>query len=1007
MNNTAHSSADGFFVQSFSNMNMTGNLAYNVTGQGYHCVYSNDSVYEQNVAKNNSENGIFFNGCQRIRVENNTAFRNGHGGITLANAGNMTITDNLAYNNSEGFMVTTSSSDNNLTYNRAVNNSFGFSIEIGSDSNLIYNNTAYDNSKGFWCYTGWWNNYTLNLAYDNTQRGFDFDSCRNLTVTDNTAYDNAQLNYILINTSNSTIYNNLAYGTSGYGFVLYNDADSNNLSGNRAYNHSTHGIYLTTDCDYNNVFNNTAYNSLASGINVTNSASNNFSNNTIENNAFGVFIDASASNNLFYFNDFINSTLMHAYAGAAGNHFNTTNGSACGNNCSRGNFWDDVAFLRIFDDNQDGFGEWGADYPYNSTNGGNVSGFVQDFGPITVKTSAPEGSIIIVGPNGTIITGTRSVFLNLSYFSYSPIAGCRWANDNVSALDNATLEECTTVKAWLLSEGEGNKTVYYQIFDTGGGNATFNDSIIYHYTQDYTAPTPPTVYDGSQAGVDIDWWNSNTTLHANWFNATEDISTIYYRYRILNNSVCSGTCAWTDAGTNTSMTATGLNLSEGRNYSVQVMAYNPFGYNATIATSNGTIIDLTEPNPPDIDSSTHPTQTMPYNTATAIFNFSATDPISNSVSSGIEGFSYVLDRHPGTAPDRTMEARYWEILTQQHKGSYNQTLKANGTGAAFAVYSQLATNVSPGEQIRVKVTLAEQVMDYDDLMAVKVYLMRRSGNGNSITTFDNEASAVSSIAYVSQDIRYAETMATARDYQFDLTVNDTVDDTTDDLFIVVAGVTVDDDNRDPLAIAGTTTESLIDNTTRNYVCDESDNCQSNTSTLDYAIRVERQDSGTDWSVQYDYLGDGTYYFHVKAKDRAGNWGDTSHYRIMVAAGGVSSIIYSPVDGEYFVTNTTERNITVSVRVSGNASAWVVAKHPDGSNFTSSQQVTDSTADFENITLEVGLNELYAVTNTSAGAVARSPSVYVTLSTDLLPVTNKTLRINYPGSLQALCRQTLH
>jgi hypothetical protein len=103
-----------------------------------------------------------------------------------------------------------------------------------------------------------------------------------------------------------------------------------------------------------------------------------------------------------------------------------------------------------------------------------------------------------------------------------------------------------------------------------------------------------------------------------------------------------------------------------------------------------------------------------------------------------------------------------------------------------------------------------------------------------------------------------------------------------------------------------------------------------------------------------------------------------------------------VNNEYFTTNTSEKNITVSIRVSGNASAWIVAVHPDTNNYTSPQQITDSTADFENTTLEVGQNEIYAITNTSAGAISISPSIYVLLSTDLLPITNNTLRIDYAG-----------
>jgi hypothetical protein len=624
--------------------------------------------------------------------------------------------------------------------------------------------------------------------------------------------------------------------------------------------------------------------------------------------------------------------------------------------------------------------------------------FCLAFFALVVIADTPAGSITIYGPNGTEFTGSRNVILNLSYSSSHGIDRCRWANDAQSNLNSAPWEVCTTAKAWILSPGFANKTVYFQIRDLNLDTATYNDSIIFQFMQDYTPPTPPTVYDGLSG--DIDWWNGDTTLNANWFNSTDDISTIYYRYRILNDSSCyNNDCNWTNTGTSTTITVSNLALDEGRNYSFEVQAYNPSNLSSTSAISNGTIIDLTKPNNTFINSSTHPSQSTPFDSATAIFNFTADDPQSNGVASGVEGFSYLLDKHPGTAPDSIIEERYWETLAYMHKGSYNQTLKVNGSAAsdvAYAVFSQLDMNLTENDSIRVKAALAEQFSDYGDLMGIKVYLTKVDTVGNPITTFDMESDAISNIENVSQDILYVEDLADARIYEFELTVNETVNINNDDIYVAIAGLPDDDDNREPLAISATTNLALVDNTTKNYVCDENDNCDSNTNTLDYSIEVKRQDSGNEWEVQYDLLGDGIYYFHAKPKDIAGNWGDPAHYRIRVAAGGVNSLIYSPVDGEVFTADGNEVNITVGVSVAGNASVQVIALHPDGSNHTSSSVVFDDENEFENITLELGQNELYAMTTTAAGARARSESVYVTVSSQPQPPTNKTLRVVYTG-----------
>lgn len=617
---------------------------------------------------------------------------------------------------------------------------------------------------------------------------------------------------------------------------------------------------------------------------------------------------------------------------------------------------------------------------------------------LVVIADTPAGSITIYGPNSTVYTGSRNVILNLSYSSSDGIDRCRWANDLQSNLNLAPWEVCTTAKAWILSSAFGNKTVFFQIRDLNLDTAVYNDSIMYQFMQDYTPPTPPIVYDGLSG--DIDWSNSATTLHANWFNATEDISTLYYRYRILNDSICyDNDCNWTNTGTSTSVTVSNLALEEGRNYSFEVQAYNPSNLTSSSAISNGTIIDLTKPNSTVINSSTHPSKSEPYDSATAIFNFTADDPQGSGVASGIEGFSYLLDRHAGTAPDNIIEERYWETLAYMHKGNYNQTLKVNGSAAsdvAYAVFSQLRTNLTENDSIRVRAALAEQFSDYGDLMGIKVYLAKVDNIGDPITAFDMESDAISGIVNVSQDILYVEDLADARIYEFGLTVNETVSIDDDDIYVVIAGLPGDDDNRNPLAISATTNPALLDNTTRNYVCDENDNCASNTNTLDYSLEVKRQDSGDEWEVQYDLLGDGIYYFHAKARDNAGNWGDPEHYRIRVAAGGVSSLIYSPVDGEVFTADGNEVNITVGVSVSGNASVQVIALHPDGSNYTSSSVVFDDEHEFENITLELGQDELYALTTTAGGAKARSESVFVTVSSEPQPPTDRTLRVVYTG-----------
>ncbi|MBW2996721.1 right-handed parallel beta-helix repeat-containing protein, partial [Candidatus Woesearchaeota archaeon] len=900
-------------------------------------------------------------------------------GCTLSNFSQAIYLD-PSYNNSVED-ITVNSSQYGILFDK-VNNSYIDNVIVYNCTYGIYlNYSNYTNVTGSEISNN--SQYGLNLYYSN-------DAMLDSLVFYNNSLGNARLEY----SDNGHIFNL----TSDQGGIALNMAGADYWDVLNFTASTIYSSFLLTNSNSNNFTYISASNSGTSGMRIYQNSDNNIvKNSTFDSNVAGMSLDYFSGSppeyNLIYYNTFTNNGL-HASSETALNHFNTTNGTNCGPNCSRGNSWDDILTLDIIDLNMDGFGDSGTAYPYNSTNGGNVNANVTDWGPITTKTLAPSGNITIVGPNGTETTGTRNVFLNLTYNSTIGIDKCRWANDNESNLNSAPWEECTEVTAWLLSDATGNKTVFYQIRDTAGGNITLNDSIIYSFTQDYTPPTAPIVYDGVSG--DIDWWNSDTTLHANWFNATDDIAEIYYRYRILENSSCyNNDCNWTDAGTDTSITVTDLDLKENSLYSFEVQAYNPFNLSTSPATSNGTRIDLTAPDKPVINSTTHPDQNTEYAVNSAEFNWTAADILSNGNRSGIEAYSYLLDTHPGTAPDSIEEERYWETLQPLRNNGFAQLLRANSSVSSphtYAVFSQLHSNFTENESVRVRAALAELVSDYGDIMDISVSLVKVS-EGDEIDEFD-ESDKISNIATISQDIRYAEDMEDAEIYQFNLTVNETVDDNSNDIYVVISGLTSDNDNRHNLSIAGST--SNIDTSTNSFVCNNSNSCANTTASVDYAIEVKKADSGDEWFTNYNSLGDGTYYFHAKAKDKAGNWGDTEHYKIIVAAGGVSISISSPADGEIFTTDNAAVNISVKVFVTGNTSVQVIALHPDGSNYTSASQTFTTTNIFENITLETGQNEIYAIATTAAGAQTISSSVFVTVAAELIPVTNKTLRVVYTG-----------
>jgi hypothetical protein len=120
-------------------------------------------------------------------------------------------------------------------------------------------------------------------------------------------------------------------------------------------------------------------------VNVYDGSNNTFRNCTIVGNnsaEYAILLQGTSTNNKFYYNN-ISGDFSIDYAGAqsSGNHFNTTVGGV-----AQGNYWEGVGLLKIYDTNNDDFGDAGLAYPYNSANGGNVNVNVTDFGPMTTRT---------------------------------------------------------------------------------------------------------------------------------------------------------------------------------------------------------------------------------------------------------------------------------------------------------------------------------------------------------------------------------------------------------------------------------------------------------------------------------------------------------------------------------------------------------------------------------------------------------------------------------------------
>ncbi len=184
------------------------------------------------------------------------------------------------------------------------------------------------------------------------------------------------------------------------GFIVNIDPSFNTTIANSTLANAANCLIIDTS-NTTLVDNVTFMNCSVHAINITNGSSNNeIRNSTFINNTIGIGIYGESYNNTVYWNTFTNLSTPWSYFAFDGNSvpFNNFFNISVGGK-AQGNYWADVFYnnLQIYDTDGDGFGDSGAQYPYESANGGNVSG-VRDYGP-----RAPS-QVITCGQNISVNT---------------------------------------------------------------------------------------------------------------------------------------------------------------------------------------------------------------------------------------------------------------------------------------------------------------------------------------------------------------------------------------------------------------------------------------------------------------------------------------------------------------------------------------------------------------------------------------------------------------------------
>ena len=227
-------------------------------------------------------------------------------------------------------------------------------------------------------------------------------------------------------------------------------------------------------------------------------------------------------------------------------------------------------------------------------NGGGGYSEVGSSDGITVDTTIPSTPVVV--DVGEYLSDPHSVFASWSSadnesgvikFEYS-VGTAPGGTQTLSWTDAGTSTQAT-IAGLELTNGV---RYYVNVRATNGAllisSAGSSDGAIL----DVTAPDAPVVTD------DGDYTASTTQLRASWTCSDAQSGIKTYKYAIGTSSGSADVVGWTDVGTNTSITKTGLSLSDKKTYYFSVKAVNGAIAESAAGLSNGITVDATAPTKP-------------------------------------------------------------------------------------------------------------------------------------------------------------------------------------------------------------------------------------------------------------------------------------------------------------------------------------------------------------------------------------------------------------------------
>jgi outer membrane protein assembly factor BamB len=300
---------------------------------------------------------------------------------------------------------------------------------------------------------------------------------------------------------------------------------------------------------------------------------------------------------------------------------------------------------------------------------------------ITVDVTAP--SVPVVTDAGQFTSNPSSIWASwstadnesgVSKFEYS--VGTTAGGTQVLGWTDAGALPQMTITGLTLTNGG---TYFVNVRATNGALLVSPVGSSDGITLDTTAPTTPVVTD------DGDFTASTSQIHATWTASDPESGIQLYKYAIGTSPGATNIVPWTDNGTATSVTRTGLSLVDKQTYYLSVIATNGAQAESAVGTSNGITVDATPPTRPTVVDDGEYTASATELHAV----WSASDP-----QSGIVLYEYSIGTLAGAADtlgwtpaDTSTEATITGLSLQGGVRYYINVRATNGAGTRSEVGS--------------------------------------------------------------------------------------------------------------------------------------------------------------------------------------------------------------------------------------------------------------------------------------------------------------------------------